>query len=165
MVSQLPPSPLRATAVNLLAAQVNTGEYDESLHYAQRAATLAEELDLPALTSQARAMSVTVGLMCGQGVDEPSLQRALELEDPDIDVSLPFSASAVNALAQAWTGRLDEARAQMLAVRNRYIERGANSHIMFIDLHSTLIRHLAGRLRLGRTHGRGCDGACRAARW
>ena len=204
MVSQLPPCPLRATAVNLLAemcmynnsfahaaellrgaeddaatdpallvqsslllsfAQVNTGEYDESLHYAQRAATLAEELDLPALTSQARAMSVTVGLMCGQGVDEPSLQRALELEDPDIDVSLPFSASAVNALAQAWTGRLDEARAQMLAVRNRYIERGANSHIMFIDLHSTLIRHLAGRLRLGRTHGRGCDGACRAARW
>jgi len=178
MVSQLPPGPLRATAVNLLAemrmynnsfahaaellrgaeddaatdpgvlvqsslllsfAQVNTGEYDESLHYAQRAATLAEELDLPALTSQARAMSVTVGLVCGQGVDESSLQAALELEDPDIDVSLPFSASAVNALTQAWTGRLDEARAQMLAVRNRYIERGANSHIMFIDLHSTLI--------------------------
>jgi len=110
-------------------------------------------------------MSVTVGLVCGQGVDESSLQAALELEDPDIDVSLPFSASAVNALTQAWTGRQDEARAQMLAVRNRYIERGANSHIMFIDLHSTLIRHLAGRLRLGRTHDRGCDGACRAARW
>ena len=120
-------------------ALVNTGEYDESLHYAQQAATLAEELDLPALTSQARAMRVTVGLVCGQGVDEPSLQAALELEDPNIDVSLPFSASAVNALAHAWTGRLDEARAQMLAVRNRCIERGANSHIMFIDLHSTLI--------------------------
>ena len=39
---------------------VCSGQYrgvrDESLHYAQRAATLAEELDLPALTSQARAM-------------------------------------------------------------------------------------------------------------
>ncbi len=120
-------------------ALVNTGEYDESLHYAQQATTLAEELDLPALTSQARAMRVTVGLVCGQGIDEPSLQAALKLEDPNIDVSLPFSASAVNALAHAWTGRLDEARAQMLAVRNRCIERGANSHIMFIDLHSTLI--------------------------
>jgi len=178
MVSQLPPGPLRATAVNLLAemrmhdnsfahaaellrgaaddaatdptvlvqtflllsfAQLNTGEYHDSLHYALQAATLAEELDLPALTSQARAMWVTVGLVCGQGVDEPSLHGALELEDPNIDVSLPFSASAVNALALAWTGRLDGASAQMLAVRNRCIERGAISHIMFIDLHSTLI--------------------------
>ena len=133
------PAVLVQSFLLLSFAQLNTGEDDESLHYAQRAATLAEEHDLPALTSQARAMSVTVGLVCGQGVDESSLQAALELEDPDIDVSLPFSASAVNALAQAWTGRLDEARAQMLAVRNRYIERGANSHIMFIDLHSTLI--------------------------
>jgi DNA-binding CsgD family transcriptional regulator len=178
MVSQLPPGPLRATAVNLLAemrmydnsfahaaellrgaeddgatdptvrvrrllllsfAQLSTGEYDESLRYARKAATLAEELDLPALTSQARAMWVTVGLVCGQGVDQPSLAGALELEDPDVDVSLPFSASAVNALALAWTGRLEEASAQMRAVRDRCIERGADSHIMFIDLHSTLI--------------------------
>jgi DNA-binding CsgD family transcriptional regulator len=77
--------------------------------------------------------------VCGQGIDEPSLQTALKLEHPNIDVSLPFSASAVNVLAHAWTGRLDEARAEMLAVRNRCIERGANSHIMLIDLHSTLI--------------------------
>ena len=177
MVSQLPPGPLRATAVNLLAemrmydngfahaadllrgvkvdaatdpmlvqsllllshAQLNTGEYDESLRNALRAATLAEELGLPTLTSQARAMLVNVGLVCGQGIDERSLQDALDLEDPSIDVSLPFSASAVNALALAWTGRLDEARSQMLAVRNRCIERGADSHIMFVDLHSTLI--------------------------
>jgi DNA-binding CsgD family transcriptional regulator/nucleoside-triphosphatase THEP1 len=120
-------------------AQMNTGDYDESLHYALHAATLAEELDLPALTSQARAMWVTAGLVRGHGVDKPSLRAALELEDLHLDVSLPFSASAVNALALAWTGRLDEASAQMLAVRNRYIERGANNHIMFIDLHSTLI--------------------------
>ena len=178
MVSQLPPGPLRASAVNLLAeihmydnsfalaaellgaagddaatdpavlvqtvlllslAQINTGEYDESLRSAQQAATLAEELDLPALTSQARAMWVTAGLICGQGVDEPGLRAALELEDPDIDVSLPFSASAVNALALRLDGTADEARAQMLAVRNHSIERGANSHIMFIDLQSTLI--------------------------
>jgi DNA-binding CsgD family transcriptional regulator len=84
-------------------------------------------------------MRVAVGLVCGQGIDEPSLRAALRMEDPTIDVSLPFSASAVNALAHAWTGRLDEARAQMLAVRNRCIERSANSHIMLIDLHSTMI--------------------------
>ena len=44
--------------------------------------TLTDELDLPALSSQACAMWVTVNFMCGQGVDTPRLQRALELEDP-----------------------------------------------------------------------------------
>lgn len=120
-------------------AQLNTGEYADSLHYALHAATLAEALDLPALNSQARANKVSVGLVCGQGVDRPSLQVALSLEDPDVDVALPFSASAVNALTLAWTGHLEEARAQMQVVRNRCIERNANSHIMFLDFHSTLI--------------------------
>jgi ATP/maltotriose-dependent transcriptional regulator MalT len=133
------PAVLVQNLLLLSFALVNTGEYDESLDYAQEAAMLAEEFDLTALTSQARAMWVTIGLLCGQGIDGPSLQAALKLENPDIDVSRPFSASAVNALAHAWTGRLDEARAQMLSVRKRCIERGANSHLMFIDLHSTLI--------------------------
>lgn len=133
------PTMLVQSLLLLSHAQLNTGEYDESLHNALRAATLAKEFDLPAMTSQACAMLVNVGLICGQGIDERSLQDALQLEDPYIDVSLPFSASAINALALAWTGRLDEARTQMLAVKNRCIERGADSHIMFIDLHSTLI--------------------------
>ena len=77
--------------------------------------------------------------MCGQDLDESSLRNALELADPDLDVSLPFSAGTVNALALAWTGRLDEASVQLLAVRNRCIQRGANSHVMFINFHSTLI--------------------------
>jgi DNA-binding CsgD family transcriptional regulator len=133
------PTVLVQTFLLLSFAQLNTGEYDEALHYALQAATVAESVGQPALTSQAGAMCVTVGLICGQGVDEAHLQGALELEDPNIDVSLPFSASGVKALALAWTGRLDEASAQMAAVRSRCIERGANTHIMFIDLHSTLI--------------------------
>ncbi|HKP39551.1 ATP-binding protein [Mycobacterium sp.] len=178
VIIQLPPGPLRATAVNLLGemrmydnsfahatellrgavddaateptvlvqsllllalALVSTGGYDESLTYVRQAVTLAEELDLPALTSQVFAMWVTVAAVCGQGVDEPRLRRALDLEDLDVDVALPFSASAVNTLALAWAGQLDEARAQLMVVRKRRIERGANSHIIYIDLHAILI--------------------------
>jgi DNA-binding CsgD family transcriptional regulator len=178
MLSQLPPGPLRATAVHLRAemcmydnsfaqaadllrgaeddaetdptllvqrllllsfAQLNNGEYDEALSYALRAATLAEELDLPSLASQARAISATLRLMCGQDVDESGLRVALEMADPEIDDSLPFNAGTVNALALAWTGRLDEASVQLLAVKNRCIQRGANGHVMFLNLHSTLI--------------------------
>jgi DNA-binding NarL/FixJ family response regulator len=127
------------TLILLSFARVNTGEYDRSLHNASQAVTLTDELDLPALTSQASAMWVTVNFVCGQGVDEPRLQRALELEDRDADVPIPFDASTVNALVLAWTGRLDEARAQVSAVRDRCIERAEYGHLTFIDLHSTLI--------------------------
>jgi ATP/maltotriose-dependent transcriptional regulator MalT len=133
------PTLLVQILILLSFAQVYTGEYDRSLHNARQAVALIDELDLPALSSQACAMWVTVNFVCGQGVDEPRLQRALELEDCDADVPVPFRASAVQALVLAWTGRLDEARAQRSAVRNRCIERGEYGHLMFIDLHGTLI--------------------------
>jgi tetratricopeptide (TPR) repeat protein len=132
--------PLLGQILILLSfAQINTGEYEMSLHNARRAVALIDELDLPALSSQACAMWVTINFVCGQGVDEPRLRRALDLEDHDADVPVPFRASAIQALMLAWTGRLDEARAQRTAVRNRCIERGEYGHLMFIDLHSTLI--------------------------
>jgi tetratricopeptide (TPR) repeat protein len=127
------------TLILLSFARINTGEYERSLHNARQAVALTDELDVPALSSQACAMWVTVNLMCGQGVDTPRLQRALKVEDRDADVPIPFGASTVNALVLAWTGRLDDARAQVSSVRNRCIERGEYGHLMFIDLHSTLI--------------------------
>ena len=127
------------TLILLSFARINTGEYDRSLSDASQAVTLSDELELSALRSQACAMWVAVNFMCGQGVDMPRLQRALELEDRDADVPVPFGASTVNALVLAWTGRLDEARAQVSSVRNRCIERAEYGHLMFIDLHSTLI--------------------------
>lgn len=177
-IRELPPGPLRATAMALLAemrmyhnsfaqaaemlhralkdaesdravlvqilillsfARANTGDYDRSLHNASEAVTLTDELDLPALSSQACAMWVTINFMCGQGVDMPRLQRALELEDRNADVPVPLGANTVNTLVLAWTGRLDEARAQVPSLRNRCIERGEYANLMFIDLHSTLI--------------------------
>lgn len=105
---------------------------------------LAEELDSPMLTSQALAMWVTVSCMCGQGVDERSLQRALELEDLHVDVPVPLRASTTQALILAWTGRLDEARAQMRDIRRRCSERGSESLMMFVSLHSALIEIWSG---------------------
>jgi DNA-binding CsgD family transcriptional regulator len=127
------------TLILLSFAQANTDDYDGALHNASQAVTLTDELDLPALSSQACAMWVTINFICGQGIDMPRLQRALELEDREADIPLPFGASTVHALLLAWTGQLDEARAQVPSVRNRCIERGEYGHLMFIDLHATLL--------------------------
>jgi DNA-binding CsgD family transcriptional regulator len=133
------PELLVQTLLLLTNALIATCEYDEALHHTRQAVVLAEELDRPSLTSQALAMWVTVSCMCGQGVDERSLQRALELEDLDLDVPTSMRASTVNALMLAWSGRLDEAHTQMRSVRRRCIERGAESAMMFMSLHSALI--------------------------
>jgi DNA-binding NarL/FixJ family response regulator len=133
------PALLAQILILLSFARISMGEHERSLHDASHAVTLIDELDLPALTSQACAMWVTANFICGQGVDEPTLQRALELEDRDADVSVPFDASVVNALVLAWTGQLDEARAQVSTLRSRCIERDEIDHLMFIDLHGTLI--------------------------
>jgi DNA-binding CsgD family transcriptional regulator len=127
------------TLLLLSNALINIGDYDGGLHHTRQAVVLADELDSPMLTSQALAMWVTVSCVCGQGVDERSLQRALELEDLGTDAPNLLPARTAHALVLAWTGRLDEARTQMQDVRRRCIERGAESLMMLVSSHSALI--------------------------
>jgi ATP/maltotriose-dependent transcriptional regulator MalT len=131
---------LRVRTLLMLAfAQLNAGDFDTSLQNAELAVAQADELGSPTLTSQVLAVCTMVRCMCGLGVDEDGLQRALELEDPNDDAPIAFRASANHALMLAYTGRLDEARAQMLTVRQHCIERGAETDMMFVSVFSTLI--------------------------
>ena len=63
---------------------------------AHEALERADDLATPGLTSQVLAMLVLAKCMRGDGVDERSLQRALELEDREEDVPIQFRASAIN---------------------------------------------------------------------
>jgi DNA-binding CsgD family transcriptional regulator len=132
--------PLRVHTLLMLSfAQLNAGEFDASLQNAEQALAQADELGVPALTSQMLAVRAMVRCMCGLGVDEVSLQRALDLEDPNQDTPIAFRASANSALMLAYTGRLDDAHDQMLAVRQHCVERGAETDMMFVAVFSTLI--------------------------
>jgi DNA-binding CsgD family transcriptional regulator len=133
------PPLLVQTLMTLAFAQGMAGQFDKSLRNARDAVTHAEELGYPPLVSRALAMLVNATFLYGHGIDEASLQRALALEDPDVDVPIPFCASAVNALVLAWTGHLDEARSGMDAVRLRCIERGAENDMMAVSGYCTLI--------------------------
>ncbi len=131
---------VRVRSLLLLAfAQLNAGQFDEALRSAEQAVTDADDVGVPDLTSQVLAVRVMVACMCGHGVDEGALQRALELEDPNCDAPISFRASANNALMLAWTGRLAEARAQMSAVRSRCVDRGAETDMIFVAVFTTLI--------------------------
>jgi DNA-binding CsgD family transcriptional regulator len=121
------PALLVQTLIVLAFGQRMISKFDDSLASAQKAVTNAEQLGDQALISRALAMSVQLNFMYGNGVDELSLRRAVDLEDPDIDGHTAFSASMVEGLVLAWTGRLDEAGARMQALHRRCTERGAEN--------------------------------------
>ncbi|HET6736655.1 ATP-binding protein [Mycobacterium sp.] len=127
------------TLMSLAFTQAMSAEFDDSIRNARQAVTHAEELAHPGLISRALAMLVTTRSLCGHDVDQAILKRALALEDPDADISIPFCASAVHALALAWAGELDEARTVMHTLRQRCVERGAENDMMAVTGYCTLI--------------------------
>lgn len=139
------PPLLAQTYLALSLAQAMVGRFNESLSSAQEAVSRADEYGRPGLISQSLSFWVSLKCMYGHGFDETSLQRALELENPDKDVPISFRASAAKALVLAWVGRLEEARAQMIEVRRHCIERGAESDMIWIASYSTLIEIWLGR--------------------
>jgi DNA-binding CsgD family transcriptional regulator len=97
------------------------------------------------LQSQALANYVTINALDGNGIDESALDRALGLADPDLDVSIVFHASAARAQALAWTGRLDEARAELHELRTHCVEEGADSDLLFVSVHTAMVEIWRGR--------------------
>lgn len=119
-------------------ALLYAGRLDDSVSRARDALEWAGGLSMPELTSQVLAMSVLAKCMRGDGVDEQSLQRALELEDLEADVPIQFRACAVMVITQSWTGQLEAARRGAIDLRRLCLERGAESDVMAVASHSTL---------------------------
>lgn len=131
--------------VSLSFALINAGGADAAEQRIDEAVTGANELGDPHALAQALGMRVILHFMLGRGLDADSMQRALELEDPQADISSAFSPSVQNALLLAWSGDLDRAQREMLTIRRRCIERGEESELSFIDFHSVLIHLWCGR--------------------
>ena len=126
--------------VSLSFALFNAGQVDAAVHIADDAVTQACRLGAPQLLSVALSMRVMLRFLCGDGLDEPSLQRALQLEDRHAAISLAFRPSVHNALLLAWTGQLDLADERMLSFRRQCLDRGDEGELTFVDFHTVLIR-------------------------
>ncbi|MDT5338467.1 MAG: hypothetical protein QOD90_3972, partial [Mycobacterium sp.] len=119
-------------------ALLYAGKFDDSIRQIDVALEQAHGLSTPELTSQVLAMSVLAKCLRGDGVDEASLQRALELEDLHADVPMQFRACAVRAIVHAWTGDLEAARVEAIVVRQLCLDRGAETDVMMFDAHTAL---------------------------
>ncbi len=140
------PGLLVQTLIALAFGQRMMAKYEESLVSARMAVTHAEQLDDPVLISRALAMSVQLNFMYGNGFDEVSLRRALELEDRDSADLITFSASMIEALMLAWIGQLDAAHAKMEALGRRCTELGAENDLAAVASCSALFEIWRGNL-------------------
>ncbi|MFB1294237.1 AAA family ATPase [Mycobacterium sp. pW049] len=138
--------------VALCFAQGMTGRFDEQIATARRAVEIAERAGVDALTSQALAIWVHVSAQAGLGFDEVALQRAIDLQDPDGYVPIPFSANATRALMLAFTGRLDEADVALGELAERSGQRGAEHGVMAVMGYRTLVAIWRGRYDKANAH-------------
>lgn len=125
---------------------VNDGVYDGALQQARLALAEAERAGEAPLIGQSLAISAFVGFNCGLGVDEAGIARSLKLESDEVDVAVPFRASAVNALLMAWTGRLEQAAEAMAALGDQLVQRGGEIEMLFVSYNSALISVWRGRI-------------------
>ena len=121
-------------------ALYNTGEPVGAWSRAEEAVTHAEELGVPGLLSQALGVRAMLHFLRGDGVDEASLTRSLELEDPESPMPAALRPSVEHALLLGWTGELDPAHERMQMIARRCIERGEEGDLIFIYFQVALNR-------------------------
>ncbi|HYO00870.1 MAG TPA: hypothetical protein VET27_02800 [Mycobacterium sp.] len=76
--------------ITLTFALLNAGQVAAALTRIGEAVADASRLAQPRLLSQALGMRVMVRFMAGDGLDEPGIRRAVELEGHDTEIPLAF---------------------------------------------------------------------------
>jgi DNA-binding CsgD family transcriptional regulator len=134
-----PDSPLRVQILITLAyALLQANQAQAAVPMAEEAVSQAGRLDQPRLLGLALGMRVVLRFLCGEGFEEADLQRAVELEDPDIFTPLVFRPSVQRALLLEWTGRIDEAHEILEDVRRHCVDNGEEGELIFIAQHVVL---------------------------
>ncbi|TFV61461.1 LuxR family transcriptional regulator [Mycobacterium sp. PS03-16] len=124
--------------VTLAFALFNAGHLDAAYDRARDAVTHAERLGDPGLLAQALSMRAMIRFLHGDGADDPSMRRALALEDPRADVPLALRPSAHHAVLRSCAADLEDAHRELTELRKYCIEHGHDGDLMFIAFHAAL---------------------------
>lgn len=133
-------------SVMLAYALFNGRRQEEALRHSDEAVAKAALLDEPRLLAQALGMRVTLRFVSGEGMDEAGMRQALELDAYPLDVPLAARPAVQNALLLAWTGQLDDAARELAVVRQRCMDRGEDSELIFLGFHTALLQVWRGNL-------------------
>jgi DNA-binding CsgD family transcriptional regulator len=105
---------------------------ENALLHLGRAVELAEVAEDDALVAEATALRTLANFVFGGGLDEEELDRALALEDHDRDLRFQLRPSFNAAQAYMFVGRIDEARALLVGLRERILARGDENDLAWV---------------------------------
>lgn len=136
-----PEGRLRVSILIALAyALYMTGRPEAAWRLGEEAVDHAEPLGDSGLLTQALGVRATLQFFGGGGMDEPSMQRALELEDHDAFIPTMLRPSVERALILACSGDLDASFEQLRAVERRCVDRGEEGELIFVSFYVALNR-------------------------
>ncbi len=121
---------LRTSLVYVLA---NTERLREAMSCASAAVVEAEALAEDGLLAEAVAIRAMIGFLAGEGVDEPALTRALELEDSGRPTPIMLTPSLVAGRIWGWTGDAERSRTELERSRRRCLDHGAETELGFMS--------------------------------
>jgi DNA-binding CsgD family transcriptional regulator len=139
-----------ALTLELAYVLANVGRNHDALSTVLPAVADAVEIGDPGLLAEALAVTSIIRFLSGQGVDEPALARAQQLEDPDRRTFFQSRPSLIAALLLLWTGKLDEAQRALDGVRQACIERGEESELVYATRHTAGLACARGDLKRAR---------------
>ncbi|MCW2549652.1 MAG: ATP-dependent transcriptional regulator, partial [Mycobacterium sp.] len=138
---------LRAECLTSMSyALLNGGDLERAAQTVDNAVLQAEQVGEAHLLSRAMSFQVMVGFILGNGLDEASLERALELEDREAAGAVPFRPSTQAAVLHAWTGRLEQASDELRAIRRRSLDLGDENALSFLAFHDVLTHIWLGNM-------------------
>lgn len=133
------------TLVSMLMPMFNTGQLAAAAHLADGAVADASALGNPLLLSQALSVRALLRFLCGEGLDEASLQSALDMEHRYTGVEtasgfqLMFRASTNYAVLLGWSGQLERAHEAFRALRDSCIEHGLENELIYMTYYSVQV--------------------------
>jgi DNA-binding CsgD family transcriptional regulator len=109
------------------------GDFPAARDHARRALELAEPLDPGGALAEALAVASVTDYLLGGGLDEARIETALELEDPDRQVTAEMRPSLIAGYLMLWEGRLGDSIRILGAQRRRLIDRGEESDLPLVS--------------------------------
>jgi DNA-binding CsgD family transcriptional regulator len=128
------------------------GDFARAEPHTRRALALAEQLGEPGPLAEALALMVRLDFLMGRGLDEPRLNRALELEDRHRQVTMQLRPSVIAADLLLYAGELQRSVLILERERKRVFDRGEESDLPFVSSRLAWAECWRGRLDLAITY-------------
>jgi DNA-binding CsgD family transcriptional regulator len=136
--------------VELSFALYNLGRLREALAHSDEAIAGAQKVGLDGLLARALAISCAIRFLASEPWDQSTLDRALALEDLQAPMTIETRPSMIAGLIHMWSGRLDKAHEILNSLRTTFIERGAESDLVYTGFHLETLECWRGNVKAAR---------------